>query len=49
MKFSIQFSRVRKRPILSKRPGLEPMVLNMADFCQCDISSETPYNVSHIL
>ena len=46
---SAEFRRVRNRPILTKNPGLYPMVLNMADLGKCWDSFQTPWISSYVL
>ena len=44
-----EFARVRNWPILSRKPGRQPMVLNMTDFGMCRKSLQTPWNASYML
>ena len=46
---SAEFRRVRNRPILTKNPGLYPMVLNMADLGKCWDSFQTAWIASYFL
>ena len=48
-KIGSEFRTVRNRPILSKKPGLWPIALKMADLVECWKSFETSWNASNIL